>query len=460
MSRSSARWLTVLLLAALGVRLAAAGWWQRRVGERFFFGDSESYWVLGRAIAHGSPYEFGSPDARVFRTPGYPLLLAPLFALGGDNPPVVWARLLGAVLGTAAVGGVAWIAWRLFDSRAALVAAAFAAFEPGAVAMSVMVLSEALFCPLMVFQLALWTGVALSLPSSPFRPKTATGSVRASHRRWFAGSLSVWQALGSAAAGLVAGAATLARPSWLLFTPAAILVSLIASRERMRHLAVGAIMLAGLAAAMTPWWVRNYRAVGRFVPTTLQVGVSLYDGWNPQATGASDLSFVDRFVQQERSRTRDDNSQPGPFEYRFDRRMTSEAVAWAREHPGRAIELAGVKFLRIWNVWANEAGLSAWPIQLAIVLTYVPIMLLAAFGVARTIRRGWPYVLCWLPAVYLTALHVVFVGSIRYRVPAMLALIVLAGGAAVGTSAKTERESGRRGKGQTAEKKGSGRQET
>ena len=41
---------------------------------------------------------------------------------------------------------------------------------------------------------------------------------------------------------------------------------------------------------------------------------------------------------------------------------------------------------------------------------------------ARTIRR--PYVLCWLPAVYLTLLHDICC-SIRYREPAMLALIVL-----------------------------------
>jgi hypothetical protein len=39
-----------------------------------------------------------------------------------------------------------------------------------------------------------------------------------------------------------------------------------------------------------------------------------------------------------------------------------------------------------------------------------------------------PYVLAWLPAVYFSLLNLVFLGSIRYREPAMLALVVLAAG--------------------------------
>jgi 4-amino-4-deoxy-L-arabinose transferase-like glycosyltransferase len=417
MKRPAAFLMIVVLLAALGARLAAACWWDARTAGKFFFGDSESYWILGRAIAHGGPYEYGSPDARVFRAPGYPLVLSPLFALGGGNPPILWARLLGAVLGTAAVGGVGWIATRLFGIRAGLVAAAIAAVEPGAVAMSVMVLSEALFCPLMVLHIALWIAASFADSQTAIAVGRIANPSYTSRMAWL-----------SAAAGLAAGAATLARPSWLLFTPAAVVAAVLAGRQRKRHLAIGAVMLLALAAAMTPWWIRNHCAIGRFVPTTLQVGASLYDGWNPQATGASDLSFVDRFARDELARQDAAAGERVSFEYRLDRRLRNEAIAWARANPGRAMRLAAVKFLRIWNIWPNEPGLSAWPMRLAMLATYVPIMLLAVVGAVRTIRWGWPYVLCWLPVVYLTALHVVFVGSIRYRVPAMLMLVVLVGG--------------------------------
>ena len=92
----------------------------------------------------------------MFRTPGYPLVLAPLFLFSQGEPPVYLARALSAVLGTIAVGGVYRLGTRLFDRRAGLLAAALAAIEPGSVAAGVLVLSEAPFVPLMILQIGLW----------------------------------------------------------------------------------------------------------------------------------------------------------------------------------------------------------------------------------------------------------------------------------------------------------------
>jgi len=394
-----------ILAFAFVVRLAAGFWWQSRLDPAtpFEFGDSYSYWALGKAIAEGEPYQYGSPDARIFRTPGYPALLATVFWVMGDDAPVMAARALSAACGTLAVGGVYVMARNLFDKRAALIAATAAAFYPGAIGTSVFVLSEAPFCPLLVANLIAW-----QVCWKAERPIHACGFALAS--------------------GALAAAATLMRPSWLLFIPFATVIALLASRDRKRTLGLGLMMLVGLTVTMSPWWIRNARVVGRFVPTSLQVGASLYDGWHADADGSSEMSFVSGITEDERDRY--DSSSGVPFEVALDTRFRREAVDWAQAHPGRVLELVGIKFMRMWNVWPNIGQGRQWIVRLAYLLTYVPIMAGALLGVFRFSRRGWEYVLCWLPAVYLTALHVVFVGSVRYREPAMFSLIVLAAGAA------------------------------
>lgn len=395
------------MAVALVVRLSAVAWWQARHGEQFVFGDSYSYWALGQAIAAGEPYQYGTPDARVFRTPGYPLVLAAVFRIGGADVSAFWARAVGAVLGTAAVGLTYLLARRLFDPRVGIVAAALASVYPGAVAMSIFVLAEAAFCPLLIAQLIAWV---------------------ASHQSTASGSRLGW----SAVAGALAALATLVRPSWLLFTPLAIAVSWAIGPNRWQRAGQGAWMLAAMLVVMSPWWVRNWHVTGHFVPTTLQAGASLYDGLNPVADGSSDMAFVGRFIAEER---REDAWATEPFEYRLDRRMRRAALDWAADHPAEVWRLAAVKFGRMWNLWPNDPEFRGAGLQTVVAISYVPIMLAGLYGVWRFALWRWPVALCWLPAAYLTLLHVIFVSSIRYREPAMFGMLVLAA-AAITTAAR------------------------
>src|SRR5882724_11857480 len=150
--------LRAILAVALILRLAAGAWWQQRLpaGQKFEFGDSESYWELGRTIAHGQQYEYGPDRLRIFRTPGYPLLLAPLFWFA-DEPPVIWSRALSAIWSTIAVSLTAALARLLFDECAGLAAGAIAAVYPESIALGVFVLSEAGFAPFMMLSLICWT---------------------------------------------------------------------------------------------------------------------------------------------------------------------------------------------------------------------------------------------------------------------------------------------------------------
>lgn len=386
--------------------MGAAAWWEARLpaGQKFDFGDTETYWVLGHALAEGEPYQFGSENARVCRVPGYPFLLSLLFRVGGHDVPIVSARYLNALFGVLAVVGVFFLARGLFGDRTALVAALLAAVYPGAIGTSVFVLSEAPFCPVLLA--CLLASVASDMAQT-----------NPSRIAW------------TLATGASAGVGVLLRPSWLLFLPAIALVGLAFRENRRRRFVQAAIGLLAMCLVLTPWWIRNAKVVGRFVPTTLTVGASLYDGLHEGADGGSDMSFIAPIESDEFHHPTMDPAIP--FEVRIDRRLRNEAFDWARRHPGRVLELGWWKFSRMWSPWPRELAGKSWLVRLATGVSFVPLVALAIVGAWRFRGLGWRCLALWTPIAYFTALHMVFVSSIRYREPAMLPLMVLAAAAIV-----------------------------
>lgn len=407
---SRTRMLTACLALAFIVRLVAAAHWHRTAmaeGSLFRLGDSHSYWTLAEQIAVGRPYQYGSADASIFRAPLYPLFLAPWTLIDNTSVGVWCARVAGCVMGTLSVGLLALLANRLAGIRAAIAAALLGAIYPGGIGMSIVILSEACFMPLMLGHLLCW--------QSAWRAQRLRDVI------WYA-----------CAGGLLSGAATLARPSWLLFAPFACGTGMVLGPRRPRHVVIFAATLAGIAIVMSPWWIRNAHITGRFVLTTLQVGPSLYDGLHPGATGSSDegMEFMQEFVQRQREI---DAQTSGPlestFEYRLNRLAQRSAVRWSIDHPGAVLRLAFRKFLRTWSLWPDGGEIGSTRIRLALTVSCFGVLLLALVASWQlyhsTIR--WLWGICWLPCLYFTLLHMVFVGSIRYREPAVLVLIAMAG---------------------------------
>lgn len=394
--------LALIVVVGLLVRIGAAVWWESRMpaGERFLFGDSLGYEIHARHIAKGEDFAYGT--AYVTRTPGYCVMLAPFYWFA-DEPPTMALRMVGIVCGAAAIALAAWIARMLFDPVAAVIAAALVALYPGAIAMSVFILSEAPFAPLMLLNLG-WIIVAL-------RAETMTKRLN------FA-----------ALAGVVFGIAILTRPSWLMFPFFAVPFGIVFYPQRKQQLAIYAMAALTAAMVMTPWWVRNYQVIGQFVPTTLQVGASLYDGISPIATGASDMRFVNDFEQQLQAiEAEATQTLPGTHESRRDAMMKQAAIEWAFDNPVQIMRLAAVKFWRYWTPLGNNEEMSG---KMAFVLAagYLPIVVTGLWGTMLYARRSWTYLLLALPIFYFCCLHMVFVSSIRYRQPPMLALAVLSAG--------------------------------
>ncbi len=405
-------WFLLFLVAFL-LRLAMAGYWQLRCGDTpLYFGDSDTYWELGRTIARGEPYVYD--HKAIHRMPGYPVLLAPMFLIFGDAMPVFFARIQNALIGALTVLAVAWLTRLLFhDRRISLIAAGITAIDPLNVVLSVLVLSEAPFCLAMVLQIGFWIKgfQAWEKSASPGKLGKAGGMLVLS--------------------GLFTAAAIYCRPSWLYFVPFAMMAGLILSPWRFRALLGSAAVIAAVCSlCLSPWWIRNYQVSGHFVSTTLQTGPSLYDGLSPTATGGSDMKFVEDFLNAESTLAPKDSDRT--LEYRLNQKMREAAIRWAKAHPKLAFKLACKKFVRLWNVWPNEPSFSSLPVKAAVFCAYFPVLVFGVIGAVLTLRKGFEVWLLWIPAFYITGLHVIFVSSIRYRAPAMICLAILAAWVLVG----------------------------
>ncbi len=326
---------------------------------------------------------------------------------------------MGCLFGAGAVACIMWMTRMVGNATTAALAGVFASIYPGAIAMSIFVLSEAVATPLYVASctLLLW-GLRHPLVSNRLFSSGAYSSAGA-----------------FVSAGITLALACLARPSWSLWPAIAIPYLLIAIKPKGRvewRCMLWCIFLfcAGAVGTMAPWWVRNYQVTGKFVPTTLQVGASLYDGWHPGASGSSDenMDFVIPFIEAQNAEDEMLAKQGIPLEstleWRIDRRMRQAAWDWARKNSSDAIWLSLVKLQKTWSpipVAQEVQPLIRW----AEGIGYGGLVVGAIAGAWRMRRERGAW-LAWMPCLYLALLHAIFIGSVRYRQPGVLLLCPLA----------------------------------
>ncbi|MEZ6058147.1 MAG: glycosyltransferase family 39 protein [Planctomycetaceae bacterium] len=412
--RNCRRWLMVVLGLALALRVGAACGLQWMLDTRFqrqflIEGDSNGYWELGQKLAQGEDYAIYTPPRRILRMPGFPLILAMSQALFGDEK--LPARLLLALVGTTACWGVWRLGRELCDDKIGLMAAALAAVSPALVGFTPVILSETPFAATMTFSLIAGSNLLkrhrlLSTKNSETHTNDGAGG---------GGEVCSATAGKSLVVGLLIALAVYFRPSWLLAGIAFGGILLLSSRSPRRALRDTLLIHLGLLLGLLPWTVRNYQVSGRVVLTSLWMGPSLYDGWNPDATGDSDMRFFDR----------DDVLGQGMSEYDMNQHYSKLAFDFARNHPGRVVELAALKSWRYWKPWPNAAQFEGALPAIVLSTFYLPMLLLAIHGGWLMRRELWKVLIAAGPIVYFAALHAVFVSSLRYRLPAEYPMLVL-----------------------------------
>ena len=369
-------------------------------------GDAEGYWHLAHCLAEGQPYQIYTPPRMVLRMPGFPLLLAVSIRLFGDS--LLAARLVLATIGALGCVGVYQLGRRLFSHRTGMMAGRLAALSPIFIGFSAIELTETAFAVSLVFgliPLARWS-----------RSETERGEPRIERPLDTPVPLTTSAALRAGViAGVWAGVGCALRPSWLLFP--ACLVLWLWGLQPTRHRRWLAVWTVGIMlATLLPWGLRNQQVTGHFTLTTLWMGPSLYDGWNSEnTTGDSNMAFFDR-----------ENLLSRMSEYEMDREYRQRAWDFAFQNPGRVAALAWQKTLRYWNPFPNADQFKSHRSLRLISLGWYVVVFLPALWGAWTQRRSLGVLAITAgPILYFAALHLVFVSSVRYRLPGEYPLLVL-----------------------------------
>jgi len=324
---------------------------------------------------------------KIARMPGYPLFLAACFALFGRN--AVGVMLVQSAIGALTCVLVLLLGGLLFDRKTGWLSGWICALYPSLVFMSGLVLSETLFILLMVLGICALVGME--------------------RERGYGAQIT---------AGVSMGLATLVRASLLLFALIVVPVWIWCRVRASRRVRSIAVYLACFCGLMLPWVVRNYRVSGHFVATTLQVGRSLYEANSPYATGGPAMHLIDWEKEIGGKKF---------SEYELDAYFKRKAVRYIVNNPMRFVWLGLVKGARFWSPVPNAEEFRRLPYILVGLLTYCPVMVLAVVGIYESRRAFRLKELLLLPAVYFGLLHMVFVGSVRYRIPVMPLLFPFAG---------------------------------
>jgi hypothetical protein len=189
-------------------------------------------------------------------------------------------------------------------------------------------------------------------------------------------------------------------------------------------LPVGATVVLITFLVLLPWAWRNHRLLGEWVWSTTNGGITLYDGFNPDATGASDQSFVETMPELRRMGETDRSQY-----------LSEQAKQFVRQQPRRAAELAVIHAARMWSPVTLSQDYGGWKYRTVGLVYTVPLYLAVLLGLWRGGKGGAgdaalpraAQVFLLIPAIYFTAVHMLSVGSLRYRIPAEPPMAVVAG---------------------------------
>jgi 4-amino-4-deoxy-L-arabinose transferase-like glycosyltransferase len=360
---------------------------------------ADGYDLLASNLADGGGYRMYPDTAEtLMREPGYPLLLAGIFILFGKNFTVV--KLTNMIMAFV----VAWLILRLarqLSDRPVMILGPplLFLFHPGTLVAESRGGVEVLFtlC-LALFMTTLY---------------------------WAMKQGEAWK---YAVCGAVLGLTLLVRSTPVLF-PAFLgayffLFDARGGREKLLVVRNMALMAAVMVAVLSPWIIRNYYLTGKFVPTASVLGVSAQTGQYMLTHQVSDDRRSDREAAQERNELAKELGYPfrGGYyqcfyssvdEVKFSNFLVKRVVTEYAKSPGTFLRVVATNFVYFWIGGKNSNS-----IRLNVIIQ-VPLILLAAFGVAQAAKYHQMKIIAPMLLLigYVIAISLPILAQARYSVP-------------------------------------------
>jgi len=249
----------ILVGLALVLRAAVAAMVATSHSSDWFFGQTTELGLLAESLraGHGLSSPFGGDTGpSAFLCPGYPVIVAAVFAIFGTysfSSEVVMMSLQ-LIFGVATVVVLMLLTRRVFGVKAATIAGVIAALCP-----------PALFLPTLFWETSLSVLLATILFAVSFR---SAEDPSASNWLWM---------------GLTAAASLLVNPSLLPIVLCCFAWAIYRTRAgSMIGPAIGVLLCVALSM---PWAVRNSRRLHAFIPLRSNLGYELWQGNRPGSDG-------------------------------------------------------------------------------------------------------------------------------------------------------------------------------
>jgi hypothetical protein len=348
----------------------------------------ETMWVTWGAEVLPSPEVAFSPRQLlfVFHPPLYLYFVGVPFALFGTLEAVKYAQCFAGALLVPALG---LIGRRAFGDRAALLAAAMAAFYPELIWFASHFWAET------VFTVLLWWAMERLLAAD------ARGSTAV-----------------AAASGLLWGLSILTRETVLYFLPVA---GLWLAWRRVGGARRAAWLLAVAVLVMLPWTLRNWIVFHAFVPVSTSGALNLWQGntrLSRQEVYEEYWAVHGRIQKYEHARRRAIEAILERQPLWIFEKLRDEVPAFWAAHGQPIVHLER-------GAYGAVPRARAYAAVAVVLLPYLAVLVLFVAGIATLPRGRAPFLVLAFLVFYLL-LHVAAHGYPRYRLPAMPAVFLVA----------------------------------